>query len=78
MIEVFLGVTASAVSLILILRMLGGHGFDIGTISASFPFGTGMSTGKVHITIAKFSVTRVRTSSSRTTTATGRTRVARI
>ena len=72
MIEVLLGVTASGFSLILILRMLRGHGFDIGTISASFPFGTGMSTGKVHITIAKFSVARgANTATTATAAATG-------
>ena len=53
MIEVLLVVAYSfACTLIILLWMLGCHGFDIGAISASFPFWTRVSTGKVHITIA--------------------------
>ena len=36
-------------SLIFLLQMLGCHGFNIGAISASLPFRTGMSTRKVHV-----------------------------
>ena len=53
MIEVLLVVAYSfACTLIILLWMLGCHGFDIGAISASFPFWTRVSTGKAHITIA--------------------------
>lgn len=47
------------VSLIFLLRMFGCHGFNIGSVTSSFPFRTWMSTGKVYI-IAVTVVARMR------------------